>query len=353
MEVHDAIPYNAALMSRENVTVSINMDGLEVISVSGKHVYPVLKADDGLWLTWPGYFATVFDYTDFSRVIKKNDKRDEAIAALRATFADAKAYASQTGQLPKNLKLEAMRGLFSGQQNLCVRADYAKDILEAAQFARDMGVQKVVIVGAEEADRVAGFLAEQKVPVILSALHRLPNRPDEGVDLPCRLPGILQKAGVLVSLSYAGEWWRTRNLSFQAGTAVGFGVTDSEEALKMITSNTARILGIADKVGTLEPGKHATLFVSAGDALDMRTNRVERVFIQGRTTNLDDRHKRIGNIRISMGNEQRVKNEERADVCCAYVSPASAYLFFTLHSTYGLYLPHRRMAAAHLRKLRH
>jgi len=99
----------------------------------------------------------------------------------------------------------------------------------------------------------------------------------EAVDLPYRLPGILQKAGVLVSLSYAGEWWRTRNLPFQAGTAVGFGVTDSEEALKMITSNTARILGIADKVGTLEPGKHATLFVSAGDALDMRTNRVERV----------------------------------------------------------------------------
>ncbi len=253
----------------------------------------VLKADDGLWLTWPGYFATVFDFTDFSRVIKKNEKRDEAIAALRATFADAKAYASQTGQSPKNLKLEAMRGLFSGQQNLYVRADYAKDILEAAQFARAVGVQKVVIVGAEEADRVAGFLAEQKVPVILSALHRLPNRPDEAVDLPYRMPGILQKAGVLVSLSYAGEWWRTRNLPFQAGTAVGFGVTDREEALKMITSNTARILGIADKVGTLEAGKHATLFVSAGDALDMRTNVVERVFIRGRTTSLDDRHKRL------------------------------------------------------------
>jgi len=253
----------------------------------------VLKADDGLWLNWPGYYATVFDFTDFSRVIKKNDKRDEVIAALRATFADAKAYAGQTGQSPKNLKLEAMRGLFSGKQNLYVRADYAKDLIEAVQFARSMGVTNVVLVGAEEADRVAGFLAEQKVPVILSALHRLPNRPDEAVDLPYRMPGILQKAGVLVGLSYAGEWWRTRNLPFLAGTAAGFGVTDREEALKMITSNNAKILGIADKVGTLEQGKQATLFVSVGDALDMRTNVVERVFIQGHATNLDDRHKRL------------------------------------------------------------
>ena len=254
----------------------------------------VLKADDGLWLNWPGYYATVFDFTDFSRVIKKNEKRDEVIAALRATFGDAKAYAGESGQSPMNLKLEAMRGLFSGKQNLYVRADYAKDLVEAVQFARAVGVKNVVLVGAEEADRVASFLAEQKVPVILSALHRLPNRPDEAVDLPYRMPGILQKAGVLVGLSYAGgEWWRTRNLPFLAGTAVGFGVTDKEEALKMITSNNAKIMGIDDKVGTLEPGKHATLFVSAGDALDMRTNVVERVFIQGRTTNLDDRHKRL------------------------------------------------------------
>jgi len=131
------------------------------------------------------------------------------------------------------------------------------------------------------------------VPVILGALHRLPNREDEAVDLPYRLPGILQKAGVLVGLSYADEWWRTRNLAFQAGTAAGFGVNDREEALKMITANNAKILGIDSMVGTLEKGKQATLFVSSGDALDMRTNVVEHVFMQGRKVNLDDRHKRL------------------------------------------------------------
>ena len=138
-------------------------------------------------------------------------------------------------------------------------------------------------------------MKENNVPVILSALHRLPNREDEDVDLPYRMPGILHNAGILVSLSYADEWWRTRNLPFQAGTAAGFGVADREEALKMVTSNTAKILGIDNLVGTLEKGKQATLFVSAGDALDMRTNKIEQVFIQGRKVNLDDRHKRLYN----------------------------------------------------------
>jgi imidazolonepropionase-like amidohydrolase len=254
-----------------------------------------LKKDDGIWLNWPTYFSREFNFEDFSTVIKKSEKRDPAIAALRATFTDARAYAAMTNPTPMNLKLESMRGLFSGKQNLYIRADYAKDLIEAVTFAKDMGVKKFVLVGGEEANRAIPFLKENNVPVILSALHRLPNREDEDVDMPYRLPGILHNAGILVSLSYADEWWRTRNLPFQAGTAAGFGVADREEALKMVTSNTAKILGIDNLVGTLEKGKQATLFVSAGDALDMRTNKVEHVFIQGRKVNLDDRHKRLYN----------------------------------------------------------
>lgn len=252
-----------------------------------------LKKDDGIWLNWPGYFARNFNFEDFTVSLKKNDKRTEAISALQATFADAKAYAALPAPSPVNLRLESMRGLFTGKQNLYIRADYGKDIIEAVTFAKQMGVPKVVIVGGEEANRVVTFLKDNNVSVILSALHRLPNREDEDVDLPYRMPGILHKAGILVSLSYADEWWRTRNLPFLAGTAAGFGITDREEALKLVTSNTAKILGIDNVAGTLEKGKQATLFVSAGDALDMRTNVIEHVFIQGRTVNLDDRHKRL------------------------------------------------------------
>ena len=253
----------------------------------------VLKPDDGIWLNWPGYFARDFNFEDFTLTIKKNEKRAEAISAMQATFADAKAYAALPNPLPMNLRLEAMRGLFTGKQNLYLRADYGKDIIEAVTFAKSFGIPKVVIVGGEEANRVVTFLKDNNVAVILGALHRLPNREDEDVDLPYRMPGILQKAGILVGLSYADEWWRTRNLPFLAGTAAGFGITDREEALKLVTSNTAKILGIDSMVGTLERGKHATLFVSAGDALDMRTNVVEHVFIRGRTVDLDDRHKRL------------------------------------------------------------
>ena len=255
----------------------------------------VLRKDDGIWLNWPGYYARDFDMETFQSTVKKNDKRDEAIRAVQLVFAEAKAYAEGTAPATMNLKFEAMRGLFTGKQNLYIRADYAKDIIEAVRFAKAAGVPKVVIVGAEDSEKVAGFLKENNVPVILSPLHRLPNREDEPVDLPYRLPGILQKAGVLVSLSYAEEWWRTRNLPFLAGTAAGFGVTDREEALKMVTSNTAKILGIDGQVGTLETGKQATLVVSKGDILDMRTNVIEQAFIQGRQINLDDKHKRLYN----------------------------------------------------------
>ncbi|MFC5408078.1 amidohydrolase family protein [Larkinella bovis] len=253
----------------------------------------VLKADDGLWLNWPGYFARSFDFETFSVSLKKNEQRQDGINALTATFSDARAYADLKNPAPKNLKFEAMKGLFDGSKCLYIRANYGKDIIEAVKFAKQLGVRKPVIVGAEDAGRVVDFLKENSVPVILGPMHRLPNLQDEDVYLPYKLPGKLQKAGVLVSLSYDGEWWRTRNLPFQAGTAAGFSGIDKEEALKMITSNTAKIMGIDNVVGTLEKGKHATLVVSKGDLLDMRTNVIEHAFIQGRHINLDDKHKRL------------------------------------------------------------
>jgi imidazolonepropionase-like amidohydrolase len=253
----------------------------------------VLKADDGLWLNWPGYFARSFDFETFSVSLKKNEQRQDGINALVATFSDVRAYADLKNPAPKNLKFEAMKGLFDGSKCLYIKANYGKDIIEAIKFAKQMGVRKPVIVGGEDAGRVIDFLKENNVPVILGPMHRLPSLQDEDVYMPYKLPGILQKAGVLVSLSYDGEWWRTRNLPFQAGTAAGFSGIDKEEALKMITSNTARIMGIDNVVGTLEKGKHATLVVSKGDLLDMRTNVIEHAYIQGRHINLDDKHKRL------------------------------------------------------------
>jgi imidazolonepropionase-like amidohydrolase len=253
----------------------------------------VLKKDDGIWLTWPPFLSSTFNYDDFTVSVKRNEKRQEMLDLFKSTFSDARAYSEITNPSPVNLRLAAMKPLFDGSANLYIRADYAKDIIEAIKFAKEAGVKKLVIVGGDESYKVAAFLKENSVPVVLNPTHRLPGRVDENVYMPYELPGLLHKAGVKVSVTYADEWWRTRNLAFLAGTSSGFGNVAPEEALQFITKNAAEIVGADKQVGTLEKGKQASLIVSEGDILDMRGNVVSMVFIKGGKVDLDDKQKRL------------------------------------------------------------
>jgi len=254
----------------------------------------VLKKDDGVWLNWPSYISQSFDRTDFSTSLKKNEARQQSLNELQQFFADAKAYHELTNPTPVNLRLNAMKPLFEGKANLYIHANLAKDIVEAVQFARKFGIQKIVVAGATEADKVAEFLKDNNVAVLLNELHRLPSHQDEYVYQPYSLPGKLVEAGVLTGLTYGAEWWRVRNLNYQAGTASAFARRlEAEEALKLVTLNPAKILGIDQYVGSLEVGKHATLVVTTGDILDMKTNIVEQAFIKGSRVNLDDKQKRL------------------------------------------------------------
>jgi imidazolonepropionase-like amidohydrolase len=252
----------------------------------------VLKKDEGMWLSWPSYFSREFNFDDFSITVQKSTRRQEVINGLSQLFADARAYGQIKNPNPINLKLEAFRGLFDGSRSLFIRASNSKDIIEAVKFAKQYGVQKPIIAGAEDGLKVAEFLKENNVPVVLEETHRLPNRQDEPVYFPYQLPSLLQKAGVTVALSYGPLYWRTRNIPFLAGTAAGFGNMNREEALKMITSTPAKLLGIDNLVGTIEKGKLATLIVCKGDIMDMRSNGIEAAFIRGRKIDLDDRQKR-------------------------------------------------------------
>jgi Amidohydrolase family len=252
----------------------------------------VLKKDEGMWLSWPSYFSREFNFDDFSITVQKSTRRQEVINGLSQLFADARAYSQIKNPAITNLKLEAMRGLFDGSRSLFIRASNSKDIIESVKFAKQYGVLKPIIAGAEDGLKVADFLKENNVPVVLEETHRLPNRQDEPVYFPYQLPALLQKAGVTVALSYGPLYWRTRNIPFLAGTAAGFGNIDREEALKMITSTPAKLLGIDNLVGTIEKGKLATLIVCKGDILDMRSNGIEAAFIRGRKIDLDDRQKR-------------------------------------------------------------
>jgi imidazolonepropionase-like amidohydrolase len=217
------------------------------------------------------------------------ERMQKALDGIYNLFTEAKAYA-EVPPAVINLRFEAMKGLFNGSKKLFVNADGAKEIIQAVNFAKKMGIQEV-IVGGKESYLVTDLLKSNNVPVIIRETQSLPGNEDDDVYLPYKLPKILQDAGVLYGLTGTG-FWRQRNLPFEAGEACGYGLT-KEQAISMITINNAKILGIDKTTGTLEVGKDANLFISKGDALDMITIDVQRAFIQGRDINLDNLHKQL------------------------------------------------------------
>lgn len=243
-----------------------------------------VKMDDALHLNWPRRFRNQWDLATFTVSRVKNNRYKEVYSVLEKAFEDAIAY-KEGSPVKSNLKMEAMVGLFDGTKALNIHVDEAREIVDAVKFAQKYGVQKIVVVGAEDAYEVRQFLKDNNIPVVVADIHRLPGRRHEDYNLPYKLAGMLHKAGVTVALSYNGVS-NARNLPFYAGTTVAHGEISKEEAVQLITSNPAKILGIDDKFGTLEKGKSATLFVSTGDALDMMTNNMEHVFIEGRKVTL-------------------------------------------------------------------
>ena len=150
----------------------------------------------------------------------------------------------------------------------------------------------MVLVGASESPLVADLLKSNDIPVVLNQMHALPTLADDGVDLPYETPALLQKAGVLFAINDEDGQHRGKNLAFNAGTAAAYGLT-KEQALSAVTLNAAKILGIADKTGSIEKGKDANIVVSDGDLLDMRSNKPVAVLIQGRIVTLSDKHKQL------------------------------------------------------------
>ena len=252
-----------------------------------------LKADDGIHLNWVSFFS----YNWQLGVVEKNKNREKNLNEINEFFVSANAY-SQSPQETKNLRFEAMKGLFDGSKNLYIHVDLGKEIVEAIDFAKKQGVKKIVLVGGSDSWMLIDYLKENNIPVLLNRPHSLPNRADDDIDLPYKLPAILQKAGILVGLNYEGdmEAMGSRNLPFVAGSAAAYGAPyglTKEDALKMVTSNTARILGIDNQVGTLEVGKEATIIVSGGDILDMKSSKIELAFIKGKKLLLNDKQKAL------------------------------------------------------------
>lgn len=245
-----------------------------------------MKTDEGIHLNWPNEFR----YRWRSRSYEENEDYAEQLKEINQFFEEAKAYTAMAKPKPVNLKFEAMRGLFGGSQKLYIHTNTAKSITQAVQLAKKYGV-KLVIVGGSDSWMVSDLLKENGVAVMLAESQALPSRVDDAIDQPFRTPALLEEAGVLYCIGIDG-YWQLRNLAFQAGQSVGFGL-DYEKAVQAITLNTAKILGIDAQVGSLEVGKDATLIITSGDALDMRSSTVEQAFIQGRSIDLDNKHRKL------------------------------------------------------------
>lgn len=214
----------------------------------------------------------------------------DKIEQVKNFFREAAVYIKTEHAVP-NLKFEATRGLFNKKQKLFVHCNQVKQMLLAIDFIKEFGFD-VVLVGASESWQIADLLKQNNIGVILSQMHNLPTLDDDDVDQPYKTPAALQKAGVLFCINDDDPQNRGRNLPFNAGTAVAYGL-DKEAGLSAITLNAAKILGIDDVTGSVEKGKDANIIISEGDVLDMRSSVITDAFIQGRKIELNDKHKQL------------------------------------------------------------
>jgi imidazolonepropionase-like amidohydrolase len=247
-------------------------------------------------VTWPNLTLDRTPQARFSVRIQEK-RRDEAVAKLKDVFAEARAYAKARAAegkagIPRHdsdPRLEALRPAIEGQIPVLVIANRLGQIRAALAWAKEENL-KVVIGGGRDAWRAAAELAAAGVPVILDPVIGLPTRADEPYDAPFASAAVLAKAGVRFAIN-EGDSQFARNLAHHASVAMAYGLS-REKALESITLEPARILGVADRLGSLEPGKDATLFVVNGDVLDFR-HVVEAAWVGGRQLDLSDRHKRL------------------------------------------------------------
>ena len=266
-----------------------------------------LRAPVAMELNWPSMAASrAWWQRDTER--DQLRQRDERLRQVKQTFDDARAYltskenadaangasngngAHGASHQDFDARWEAMIPLLKGQIPLAVNANELQQIQAAVAFAQQEKV-KLVIVGGQDAPLCADLLKKYDVPVIVTGTQRLPQRRSSAYDEAYALPARLKELGIRFCIAGTRSASYARNLPYQAGMAAAFGL-DKDDAIKSITLYPAQVLGVADRVGSLEPGKDATLIVTTGDPLETPTQ-VEQAYIQGRKIELTSRHTRL------------------------------------------------------------
>jgi imidazolonepropionase-like amidohydrolase len=231
--------------------------------------------------------------TNLSETLEANARQ---LDQIRKMLRDAEAYGrtqdayAKDRSLPRpdqNVVLESLVPYVRGEQPVIFRAEREVEIRGAIRFAEEMKL-KPIILGGNDAWKVASLLKEKNVPVILTGVFTLPVREDDPYDTLFENPAKLQQAGVLFAISTGDSGPEVRNLPQYAGMAAAYGLSKTD-ALKAVTLNPARIMNAADRLGSIEAGKIANLVVTDGDLLEIRT-RIRYLFIDGRPVVLSSRH---------------------------------------------------------------
>jgi imidazolonepropionase-like amidohydrolase len=288
-----------------------------------------VKAPVALHLFWPSMSLDttpregLVDKSKFKSLEDQAKERAERLKDVDDFFSEAESYAKvrpeeEKGRIPA---WEAMLPFLNGEIPLMVHADESRQIKAAVEWVVQRKY-KMILVGARDAWMHADFLATNNIPVLFervyyqtSSLAATPSRDVDPYDVHFKAPGVLNSSGVQVALGLglgghsASE---VRNLPYIAAQAVAFGLP-ADVALKSITLQPAQMLGVADRLGSLEAGKEATFVVASGNILDIRTQ-VHEVWIAGQKTSLETRHTRL---------YEKYKNRPRPNSATAATTPAA------------------------------
>lgn len=221
-----------------------------------------------------------FDRRTDEEIKKANDK---AIARLNEVWETAVQYhkvdSATKGTSGYYPEMQALLPVVRGEMTLLVEVNAAKDIRAAIKWVKEKNIKKVVLTGVAEGWRVADEIAKANIPVLAGPVLELPSRDYDRYDKAYQNPGLMKKAGVKVALRTVDGNLNYRNLPYHAGFAAAYGM-GREEALKAITIVPAEIFGVSDKLGSIEQGKVANLFICNGDPFEPKTQ-VSHVFIEG------------------------------------------------------------------------
>lgn len=256
-------------------------------------------------IQWPRIQTRSFDFSTFSvRETPFNDAKEKAEEQqnelrdwMDAARHYAQAAASAGSRAERDLRLEALAEVLDGGKRVVIVADAKRDIEAAVAFAEAQGL-RMILAGGRDAWEVESLLAEKEIPVILGLTLSMPAEDDDPYDRPFRNPGVLAAAGVKIAFSSGagggfgpGGPTLSRTTPYESGVAAAYGLSE-EDALKALTLYPAEIFGVADRLGSIEPGKIANLIVTDGSPLELST-RVLHVVIGGREVSTDNRHSRL------------------------------------------------------------